>query len=79
MFCGFTGAAKSVTVFSAFDNMASSSEEYTFLKINFSSRTSSGDFQKNIEENIEKRSLRIYGPKAIGKKMVMLIDDLNMP
>ena len=79
MFCGFSGAAKSVTVFSAFDNMASSSEEYTFLKINFSSRTSSGDFQKNIEENIEKRSLRIYGPKAIGKKMVVLIDDLNMP
>lgn len=79
MFCGYTGAAKSVTVLSAFDNIASSSDGYTFLKINFSSRTSSADFQKNIEENIDKRTLKIWGPKTPGKKMIMFIDDLNMP
>lgn len=77
MFCGFSGAAKTITVKAAFDQM--SSEQYVFLKINFSSRTTSGDFQKNIEENIDKRSLKSYGPKALGKKMIMFIDDLNMP
>ena len=79
MFCGFSGAAKTVTVQAAFDNMASMSDSYNFLKINFSSRTTSADFQKNIEENIDKKSLKSYGPKAVGKKMIMFIDDLNMP
>jgi dynein heavy chain len=79
MFCGFSGAAKTVTVQAAFDIMASMSDTYNFLKINFSSRTTSADFQKNIEENIDKKSLKSYGPKAVGKKMIMFIDDLNMP
>ena len=32
-----------------------------------------------IEENIEKKNITNYGPKMAGKKMVMFIDDLNMP
>jgi hypothetical protein len=44
MFCGFSGAAKTVTVKAAFDNMGAHSDGFTFLKINFSSRTSSFDF-----------------------------------
>jgi hypothetical protein len=32
-----------------------------------------------IEENIDKRSLKSYGPKSTGKKMILFIDDLNMP
>lgn len=79
MFCGFSGAAKTVTCKAAFDSMAVNHGTYTFLNINFSSRTTSKDFQKNIEENIDKRTLKQYGPKALGKKMVMFIDDLNMP
>lgn len=50
-----------------------------FLNINFSSRTTSFDFQAIIEENIDKRTFKTYGPKASGKKMVVFIDDLNMP
>jgi dynein heavy chain len=49
------------------------------LNINFSSKTSSMDFQKIIEENIDKRTFKTYGPKASGKKMVVFIDDMNMP
>ena len=50
-----------------------------FLNINFSSRTTSKDFQQIIEENIDKRTFKQYGPKASGKKMVVFIDDMNMP
>jgi len=42
MFCGDSGAAKTVTVQSAFKNL--DSEKYAFLNINFSSQTSSFDF-----------------------------------
>ncbi len=49
------------------------------LNINFSSRTTSRDLQTNIEDNIDKRSGRIFGPKILGKQMILLIDDLHMP
>ncbi len=54
-------------------------ERYTVLNINFSSRTTSMDFQKNVEENIDKRSFKQYGPKTAGKLLIIFIDDLNMP
>jgi hypothetical protein len=44
MFCGFSGAAKTVTCKAAFENMAVRHGTYTFLNINFSSRTTSKDF-----------------------------------
>ena len=49
------------------------------MNINFSSQTSSLDFQNIIEENIEKKTIKNYGPKTVGKKMIIFIDDLNMP
>ena len=54
-------------------------DRFMFLNINFSSRTTSKNFQDIIEENIDKRSLKSYGPKSTGKKMIFFIDDLNMP
>ena len=54
-------------------------ERFTILNINFSSRTTSMDFQKNVEENIDKRSFKQYGPKTAGKQLIIFIDDLNMP
>jgi dynein heavy chain len=77
MFCGDSGTAKTVTVFSAFRNL--DPERYMFLNVNFSSKTTSRNFQDVIEENIDKKSLKSYGPKALGKKMILFIDDLNMP
>ena len=32
-----------------------------------------------MEENIDKKTFKQYGPKSAGKKMVVFIDDLNMP
>ena len=77
MFCGDSGSAKTVTVQSAFKQL--DSDKYAFLNINFSSQTSSADFQAIIEENIEKKTIKNYGPRTVGKKMVMFIDDMNMP
>lgn len=48
------------------------------LLINFSSRTTSMDVQRNIEAVVEKRTREIYGPPP-GKKLLLFIDDMNMP
>jgi dynein heavy chain len=77
MFCGDSGTAKTVTVQAGFNQM--DAEKFSFLNVNFSSRTNSADFQTIIEENIEKKSIKAHGPKGVGKKMVMFIDDMNMP
>lgn len=53
-------------------------EIYILLNINFSSRTSSMDVQRNLESSVEKRTKDIYGP-PMGKKLVCFMDDLNMP
>ena len=56
MFVGDSGTAKTVTIYSQFKSM--SMDKYLVLTINFSSRTTSGDFQKNFEENIDKRTFK---------------------
>jgi dynein heavy chain len=83
MYCGDSGTAKTVTVNSGFRTMEEKNKDeggkHMFLNINFSSRTNSFDFQQIVEENIDKRTFKTYGPKASGKTMVVFIDDLNMP
>lgn len=32
-----------------------------------------------MNENIDRKSGKIFGPKTVGKKLVIFIDDLNMP
>lgn len=48
------------------------------LTINFSSRTTSMDLQRNLEASVEKRTKEIYGP-PVGKRLLVFMDDLNMP
>ena len=77
LFVGESGTAKSVIISNYLSNL--SSDNFMKLNINFSSRTTSMDLQANIEDNIDKRSGRIFGPKILGKQMVIFIDDLHMP
>jgi len=47
--------------------------------MNFSSRTRSIDVQNILEDNIDKRSGRIFGPKVPGKNLIIFVDDMHMP
>ena len=76
LFCGDSGTAKSVTIFHQLNKLDPMGN--IVLNINFSSRTTSKDCQKIIEENIDKISLYRYGPPA-GRKLIIFIDDMNMP
>ena len=46
--------------------------------MNFSSRTTSLDVQRNLEANVEKRTKDTYGPPP-GKRLIIFVDDMNMP
>jgi len=76
MFVGDSGTAKTVTIFSHFATLPM--ENYIILNVNFSSRTTSNDCQKAIEDNIDKRSFKAYGPTG-GRRLIVFVDDLNMP
>ncbi|TPX54389.1 hypothetical protein PhCBS80983_g05954 [Powellomyces hirtus] len=76
LFVGEVGTSKTVTVQKFLRQLPA--DKNFILNINFSSRTSSLDVQKNMEANVEKRTKDTYGPVA-GKRMIVFIDDLNMP
>ncbi|KAL8274185.1 hypothetical protein Esti_001870 [Eimeria stiedai] len=76
LFIGESGTAKSMMIESWLN--ALNSEEFLQLQINFSSRTTSLDFQKALEDSIDKRIGRVYGPPS-GKVLKVFLDDLNMP
>lgn len=46
------------------------------LNVNFSSRTTSMDVQRNLEANVEKRMKDTYGPPP-GESMVTIICGIN--
>ncbi|EZA57210.1 Dynein heavy chain 10, axonemal [Ooceraea biroi] len=73
---GEIGTSKTAIVHEFLRNL--SPEKYEQLLINFSSRTTSMNVQRNIESVMEKRTRGIFGP-APGKKLIVFIDDMNMP
>ena len=58
--------------------LASKPETMCELIMQFSAQTSSNRVQEIIEANVEKRTKDTFAPPA-GKKMVISIDDMNMP
>jgi dynein heavy chain len=76
IFVGESGTAKTVTI--ANQLMALDQDTFILLNMNFSSRTRSIDVQRNLDDRLEKRSGKNFGP-PVGKKLLIFIDDLQMP
>ncbi|CAG08487.1 unnamed protein product, partial [Tetraodon nigroviridis] len=73
---GDSGTSKTATIHSFLKNL--DADTMNTLMINFSSRTTSMDVQRNFEANVEKRTKTTYGP-PMGKRLLVFIDDMNMP
>ncbi len=79
LFIGETGTGKSVTVQNYLKYLVTMDQKaYLILSLNFSSRTSSLDFQKNMKESVDTRLIRTVGPPS-GKQLIIFIDDVGMP
>lgn len=76
LFVGDPGTAKTVIVQNYLANL--SSEQFSILNLNFSSRTNSLEVQKNIESSTAKIRPAIWGP-AGNKKLIVFVDELHMP
>ncbi|XP_076452214.1 dynein axonemal heavy chain 10-like [Babylonia areolata] len=76
VFIGDTGTSKTATIANFLRTL--SSDTIMLLNMNFSSRTTSLDVQRNLEANVEKRTKDTYGP-PVGKRLLIFIDDMNMP
>jgi dynein heavy chain len=77
MYFSFVGVGKSV-IAKAVLNKLSSKGEYIPVSINFSAQTSSARAQQIIEMKLKKRKKTLLGP-PMGKKIVVFVDDVNMP
>ncbi|XP_053555751.1 dynein axonemal heavy chain 10 [Bombina bombina] len=73
---GESGTSKTATTLNFIRNL--NSDSTMLLTINFSSRTTSMDIQRNLEANVEKRTKDTYGP-PMGKRLLVFMDDMNMP
>ncbi|XP_059059014.1 dynein axonemal heavy chain 10 [Achroia grisella] len=73
---GDTGTSKTAIITNYLRGLPA--DKYIIQQMNFSSRTSSMDVQRNLESVVEKRTKDTFGP-PVGKKMLVFIDDMNMP
>ena len=77
MFVGETGTGKTILIKDMLTNVIDK-EKYLHLMVGFSAQTTANQVQDQIDSKVDKRRKGVYGP-AIGKKMCIFIDDLNMP
>ncbi|NXE97067.1 DYH10 protein, partial [Menura novaehollandiae] len=73
---GESGTSKTATTQNFLSNL--DKDLNLVLVINFSSRTTSMDIQRNLETNVEKRTKDTFGP-PMGKRLLVFMDDMNMP
>ena len=78
LFCGETGVGKSVIVQNLLNNVGKA-KKYMNVCINFSAQTSSAQTQQMMELKVEKKRKNISGAPTGFNKIVLFVDDLNMP
>ena len=74
---GPTGTGKTVYV-KQYITTDLNPEKFTYLVFNFSAQTSANMTQDILDGKLDKRRKGVYGPPA-GKRMMIFMDDLNMP
>ena len=76
MLCpGTTGTGKSMNIYKNLNSMA---DNFQYIAITFSAKTSANQTQDTIDSKMDKRRRGYFGP-PVGKKCIIFIDDLNMP
>jgi dynein heavy chain len=77
LIAGVTGVGKSALVHSLLNGL-NASRDYG-VTLNFSAATSSKAVQDFIETRLEKRQRNNFGPSGGRSRLILFIDDLNMP
>ena len=77
LFTGHSGVGKSVVVAKAMQDMVEIGA-WGRVDLSFSAQTSAKRTQETIESKLEKKKKTLLGPPP-GKRLVMFIDDVNMP
>jgi dynein heavy chain len=77
MFVGSAGTGKTVLVKDYLDSLGATEDSFKSVTINMNFYTDAQALQNQLEQNIDKRSGKTYGPPA--GKLIYFVDDLNLP
>ena len=75
---GNAGCGKTQISMGLLNDLATTTDQYTFQAINFNFYTDSALLQNILEQNLEKRAGKTYAPPGKAK-LIYFIDDINMP